>query len=227
MVLIKVELRAAEGGVDAKLLTQELTSIYERFCKRKDLSITKKLELAGTCTLFISGDRAYELFKNESGGHRWQRVPPSEKGGRVHTSTVTVAVTNAATQNTKLLNEEDVEESFMRGSGKGGQHRNKTSTACRLKHIPSGLSIRVESQRSQAQNRALAWKELEKRLAEIHESREKKIASTNVKTQIGSGQRGDKRRTYREKDGVVVDHISNKKARYDQILSGELELLWS
>lgn len=226
MDIIKIELCAAEGGADAKLLVNDLTDIYVRFCKKQNYSVKSMKRGDGTCTLIVEGVDAYSKFQNESGGHRWQRVPPTERNGRVHTSTVTVAVSHNKQQQHVTLDPADVEESFMRGSGKGGQHRNKTSTACRLKHIPSGLTVRVESERSQAQNRALAWSELEKRLNNI--ALDKSIVALNIdrKKQMGTGQRGDKKRTYRERDDIVTDHVTGNKASYTRILKGELELLW-
>ena len=169
---------------------------------------------------------AGNLFDQEIGGHRWQRVPPTERNGRVHTSTVTVTVTTDTKKEAFRLRKEDVEESFMRGSGKGGQHRNKTSSAVRLKHVPTGETIRVESERSQALNRDTAWKELEKRINEKYNSRMSGSVSLLKKNQAGSGMRGDKRRTYRQRDDKVTDHITGKTVSLQRILLGELELLW-
>ncbi len=166
------------------------------------------------------------MFKNEIGGHRWQRIPPTERHDRVHTSTITVSVIKFEQEKLIDIDQNDVEETFMRGSGKGGQHRNKTSTACRLTHKPTGIQVRVESERSQSQNRINAWNELKRKLNEIQKKSSLKQISTEIKTQVGSGMRGDKRRTYREKDDSVLDHITNMKASYTRILKGELELLW-
>lgn len=163
---------------------------------------------------------------NESGGHRFQRIPPTERKDRVHTSTVTVAIMNTAKQVAIVLKRTDVEESFMRGSGKGGQHRNKTDSAVRLKHIPTGLTVRCESERSQSANRTIAWAELTKRVNESLRTMTAAQGSADRKAQVGSGQRGDKRRTYRERDDTVTDHVTSKKASFKRVLNGELELLW-
>ena len=174
----------------------------------------------------IAGKGATDAFRNEPGGHRWQRIPPTEKRGRVHTSTVTVAVMPDGERQAFVLRPEDVEETFMRGSGNGGQKRNKTSSACRLKHIPTGVMVRVETERSQPQNRALAWKELERRLAETQGRGQAIQRAQDRKDQVGTGMRGDKRRTYRSKDDNVTDHVTDKKASLLRIMRGELELLW-
>lgn len=139
---------------------------------------------------------------------------------------MTVAVMNALEKKEFKLDPKDVEEAFMRGSGKGGQNRNKTSTACRLTHKPTGIQVRAENERSQAQNRETAWKELTRRLSDMQNLVVLSSDSLERKAQVGSGMRGDKRRTYRERDDIVTDHISGKKVSYERIMKGELELLW-
>lgn len=124
------------------------------------------------------------------------------------------------------LDPADVTEEFMRGSGKGGQKRNKTSSACRLTHRPTGIQVRIENERSQPQNRAVAWAELERRLREIHDGSAAADRDADRRGQMGSGMRGDKRRTYREKDDTVTDHVTGKKASYARVMKGELEILW-
>lgn len=188
--------------------------------------VIERSESDGQIILRVKGDGAYAAFQNETGGHRWQRIPPTEKRDRVQTSTVTVAVIKGGMKNAFKLNPSDVEEAFMRGSGKGGQNRNKTSTACRLTHRPTGIQVRSENERSQAQNRANAWNELERRLKEIHDTSFSQQLSSDRKQMVGCGARGDKRRTYRERDDVVNDHITGKKATLARVMKGELEALW-
>ena len=180
----------------------------------------------GRSLMRITGPSALRLFENESGGHRWQRVPPTEKRGRVQTSTVTVAVMEQTRAGPFRLDPRDVEESFVRGSGKGGQKRNKTSSACRLRHVPTGIQVRSEDERSQSQNRERAWAELTRRVKELHDAGIRDATEHERRSQVGSGMRGDKRRTYRERDDTVADHVTGKKASYERVLAGELELLW-
>lgn len=171
----------------------------------------------------VTGKRAYELFKHEAGGHRWQTVSPTDKKGRVHTSTVTVAVMPAPINAAVGIRESDIEWQATKGSGKGGQARNKTSNAVQMTHKPSGMTVRVESERSQSMNRATALRLLAARLAaRVTEAAAQAEASWR-RDQVGSGQRGDKRRTYRSQDDSVADHVTGKVARLKRIEKGFLE----
>lgn len=149
----------------------------------------------------------------------------------MHTSTVTVAV-RAATEGGAPsaspldFGPEDLRITFCRGSGRGGQHRNKTDTACQILHKPTGLLVRCEDERSQHANKAKALAELQRRLAEQASTEQATAANEDRRTQIGGGARGDKRRTYRLQDGIVSDDVSGKKAPLKRVLRGELELLW-
>lgn len=166
-----------------------------------------------------SGDD--ELWKNEAGGHRIQRVPPTERKGRVHTSTITVATLPEITERQISIKDRELIWKTCRGSGPGGQHRNKTESAVQVTHIPSGLSVRCESERSQHQNKESALELLRARLWEL-KTKELTDKRTNArKEMIGSGMRGDKRRTIRFQDGQVVDHITGRKWRLKDYLRGE------
>jgi len=157
------------------------------------------------------GRDADDVFRDEAGGHRWQRIPPNEKRGRVQTSTVTVAVLPEPTETQVRIAPGDLEWATCRGSGAGGQHRNKTESAVQLVHRPTGVMVRCESERSQHQNRATALALLRARLwATEQEKRVGGIAASR-KAQVGSGMRGDKRRTIRVQDGVVNDHVTGKR----------------
>jgi peptide chain release factor 1 len=169
----------------------------------------------------VSGAKAQETFENESGGHRWQRIPPTEKRGRVQTSTVTVAVLPQPTEAQIRLRDEDLEFSACRGSGAGGQHRNVTNSAVQLTHRPSGLMVRCESERSQHQNRQTAINLLRARLWEAKQSEISGARSEDRKRQVGSGMRGDKRRTIRAQDGQVTDHILGKTWQYKKYIRGD------
>jgi peptide chain release factor 1 len=174
----------------------------------------------GLAVLRITGPGAEGIFANESGGHRWQRVPPTERRGRVQTSTITVATFAEAEATEFKVNPADLEWDTMRSGGKGGQNVNKVESCVRVTHKPTGLAVRCESERSQSRNRATALATLTARLAAAHREREQGAQSADRKAQIGTGQRGDKRRTIREKDGVVTDHILNRKWRYADYVRG-------
>jgi len=169
----------------------------------------------------VEGEGAYVTFKDESGGHRWQHVPKNEKKGRVHTSTVTCAVLTEPSEVQLHLRPEDIEMSTIRGSGAGGQKRNKTESCVVLKHVPSGLMVRAETERSQYQNRALAMGLLRARLWEAEQERLRSSRAADRKAQVGVGARGDKRRTIAVQRDDVVDHITGRRWRLKDYLSGQ------
>lgn len=175
----------------------------------------------GLIVLRVSGADAAVVFRDEAGGHRWQRTPPNEKRGRVHTSTITVAVLPEPTEAQVKLDPSDLEVSTTRGSGPGGQNRNKVETCVVIKHRPSGLTVRCESERSQHQNRAAALALLRARLWEAEQSRQLGARADQRKQQVGSGMRGDKRRTIRVQDGTVVDHVTRQRWRFRDYERGE------
>lgn len=212
-----VEIRAAEGGDDAKGLVLEQAAVYSAYCGQHGLGCEIVSERVGSMTLEVSGREAARLFASEPGGHRWQRVPPTERRGRRHTSTVTVAVLSATGRSNEDISERDIEWQATRGSGAGGQARNKTSNCVRMKHVPTGISVRVESERSQTLNRETAFRMLAARVAEKSEQARGDAEARSRREQVGSGQRGDKIRTVRLQDDVVVDHRSGRRmsaARY-------------
>jgi peptide chain release factor 1 len=169
----------------------------------------------------IAGRGAAALFAAESGGHRWQRVPPTERRGRVQTSTITVAVLAEPPRLDAAIRPEDVDVETMRGSGAGGQHRNKTDSAVRARHRPTGIEVRCESERSQHRNRELAMRVL---AACVQEQRERAAIGDRAddrRRQVGSGQRGDKRRTIRERDDQVTDHVDGRTWRFAAYARGD------
>lgn len=166
------------------------------------------------------------MFKNEPGGHRWQRIPPTEKRGRVQTSTVTVAVLREPTPQELVIPDKDLEISTCRGSGAGGQAVNKTSFAVQIKHLPSGLQVRCESDRSQLRNKDIALSMLRAKLLQIREEADTASANSSRRGQIGCGARGDKRRTIAVQRGEVVDHITGKSCDMKRYLQGQVDLLW-
>lgn len=173
-----------------------------------DLEITE--ELPGKIVLRATGRGAEEAFRDEAGGHRWQRIPPNEKRGRVQTSTITVAVLPEPTESEVRIRPGDLEWMTCRGSGAGGQYRNKTESAVQLVHKPTGLMVRCESERSQHQNRATALALLRARLWAREREDQTKAYASRRKDQVGSGMRGDKRRTVRCQEGVVCDHWTGR-----------------
>ena len=161
----------------------------------------------------VSGRGADEAFRDEPGGHRWQRVPPGEKRGRVQTSTITVAVLPEPSEAQVALLPRDLEWGTCRGSGAGGQHRNVTESAVHLTHLPTGIRVRVESERSQQQNRVAALAVLRARLWEAERQRRDGDRAEQRRRQVGSGMRGDKRRTIRCQEGIVTDHVTGRTYR--------------
>lgn len=182
-------------------------------------------ERAGYLCFTAAGKSVRRWFAGESGGHRWQRVPPTERKGRVHSSTVTVVVLEPAPAESVEIRPEDLEEDFCRGSGKGGQHRNKTSTAVHLRHLPSGLHVRVDGGRSQSINRQTALELLRARLAAGRREAERQGRCAARKAQAGSGMRGDKIRTVQVHGDVVVDHRRGTRMSYRRYVRGHLEEL--
>ena len=161
------------------------------------------------------------MFADEAGGHRWQRVPPSEKRGRVHTSTVTVAILPEPTEAQVKLDPRDLDIVTCRGSGPGGQHRNKTESAVQVTHRPTGVQVRCESERSQDQNKKTALAMLRARLWQAEQERAERERASDRRAQVGSGMRGDKRRTIRCQDGQVNDHVTGRTWRLRDYLRGE------
>lgn len=172
--------------------------------------------------LRVTGEFAWDAFQHDVGGHRWQRVAPNDKRGRVHTSTVTVAVLTEPTATQLTINPGDLEWVFSRGSGAGGQHRNKTESAVDLTHRPTGVVVHCESERSQLQNKAIALTMLRSRLWEAQRERDHAKRAKDRKDQIGTGMRGDKVVTVRFQDGIVTWHILGQKQSLKSYLSGEL-----
>jgi peptide chain release factor 1 len=174
----------------------------------------------------VRGAGALGAFSRESGGHRFQRVPPNEKRGRVHTSTVTVAVMPEAPESHLHIDPDDLVETFTLGSGKGGQHRQKNATCVMLKHRPSGLSVRVDGGRSQHLNRRTALALLRARLEDASAAQRSRARNDARRSQVGSGMRGDKRRTIALQRDVVTDHVTGKTMRAKAYLAGKLSELW-
>ncbi len=171
----------------------------------------------------VSGQNADALFAPEQGGHRWQRIPETEKRGRKQSSTVTVAVLGSSAPLPEFK-EADVEYRYCVASvGAGGQNRQKNATACVARHAPTGIEAKCEDERSQKANRRKALQELRKRVTEEHRSQEHSNRNASRVAQMGSGERGDKIRTVQVHHGVVSNHVTGKKLNLDKYLKGFVE----
>jgi len=184
------------------------------------------LDIRSGFVLFRASGRGVDKwFAHEAGGHRWQRVPPTEKHGRRQTSTVTVAVLEEVSDHVVALREEDIEERTIRGSGPGGQHRNMTDSCVVVKHKPTGITVRLDS-KSQKQNRVDARAILVARLNQRAKAESSSARNKGRKQQVGSGMRGDKIRTVQVHNGLVTNHESGKKIRFKDYARGNWDGLF-
>ena len=175
----------------------------------------------GYVSVRISGENAKKLFEKEGGAHQWHRCPPTENRGRIHTSVVKVSVMEIKPLQQLVLNNNDIEVKTTRGSGNGGQARNKLETVVVLKHKPTGLIVRCEAERSQYQNKILAYEILESKLKYSYERHHQKTIDEERKNQMGNGHRAEKVRTYMVKHNLGVDHRSGEKFTLSDWLKGK------
>lgn len=224
MEKIKLEIRGAEGGTDAKLLVCEMKDIYTKAANINNIAWIVDEERDGYVSIWLTGKNVKKIFENEIGNHRWQRVPPTEKKGRVHTSSITVAMLEENEYQEVQLYPNEYRLETTRGTGNGGQKRNKTESCVVVTHIATGIKVRRDS-RSQLQNKEAAIAELTERVNNFYRTGHDSLTVENRNEQIGEGGRADKRRTYRVKDDLVVDHITNKTASLKDILRGKINLL--
>lgn len=226
---VRVEVRAAEGGEDSKLFAKDLAQSYIKFFTRVGWLKPKRSEEFGVIILEIECDQEFfNRLKNESGGHRIQRVPPTERKGRVHTSTVTVAVIDCNDKSSdkfKKRSNSDFKIEWYSGTGKGGQHRNKHQNSARVTHLPTGI-VETSQNRSRENSLDEAMQRINFRLDELAKNDHRSVVKVERQNQVGSGMRGDKIRTYRFQDDVVQDHQSGKRSSTAKILSGNFDLLW-
>ncbi len=213
-----LEIRGATGGDEAKLWGKDLLRMYLRFAVKKGW----KTELVSENTIRFNGLGVFDALQNESGVHRVQRVPSTEKRGRIHTSTATVAVLPEIKESDVTINPQDLDWQFFRAGSQGGQNVNKVSTAVRLTHRPSGLVVTAQTERFQEQNRKIALDLLRSRLWEKAEAEKEKTVA-GYRTAIGRGMRSEKIRTYNFPQNRVTDHRLGKSwGNLDAVIDGDL-----
>ncbi len=215
-----IEIRGAVGGDEAKIWADDLLRMYLRFAEKQDW----KVKTLGQRVLRIEGKDAFSQLKNEAGVHRVQRIPTTERHGRIHTSTATVAVLPEITANQIKVNPRDLNWQFYRASTQGGQNVQKVSSAVRLIHQPSGLVVTCEQERTQEQNRKIALNLLRAKLWQ-KEQEKKQSELTNLRREaVGRGERSEKIRTYNFPQNRVTDHRLKKSFHnLDSIINGNLE----
>ncbi len=227
-----IEIRAGAGGEESALFAHSLHRMYTMYAEKQGFSAEiagiNATELGGVkeVSFVINGQGAYSRFKFESGVHRVQRVPETESGGRIHTSTVTVAVLPEAEEVECDINPADLQIDTFRASGAGGQHINKTESAIRITHLPTGVVVECQDERSQFKNKDKAMRVLRARLLEQKQREQQSAIDADRHAQVGTGDRSERIRTYNFPQGRVTDHrISLTLYKIDTIMDGDLNEL--
>jgi peptide chain release factor 1 len=227
---IIMEIRGAAGGDEASLFAGDLLRMYEKYAERQGWQVSivdsEPTEVGGykRVAIMITGDKVYSKLKYENGAHRVQRVPVTESQGRVHTSTATVAVMPEYQQVDIDIDPKDIRVDVYRSSGAGGQHINKTSSAVRMTHLPTGIVVAMQDQRSQQQNRAKAMEILKSRVYDYYESQNQAKYDAKRKNAVGTGDRSERIRTYNYPQNRVTDHrIGLTINKLDRVMNGELD----
>ena len=227
-----VEIRAGAGGDEAALFAAEMYRLYVKYAERRRWKVetvsADEIGIGGMkeVTFMVTGKGAYSRLKYESGVHRVQRVPETESGGRIHTSTITVAVMPEAEDVDVVIDEKDIRIDVMRASGNGGQCVNTTDSAVRLTHYPTGIVVYSQTEKSQLQNKAKAFALLRAKLYDIEQQKAHDAEAELRRSQIGTGDRSEKIRTYNFPQGRVTDHrIKLTLYRIDDIMNGDIDEL--
>ena len=230
---IIMEIRAGTGGEEAALFASDLYRMYARFAETKgwkfEIMNTNETELGGIKEIVfsISGNNVYENLRYESGGHRVQRVPATEASGRIHTSAVTVAVLPEADETEIEIRQEDLRIDVMRAGGPGGQCVNTTDSAVRITHLPTGLTVHCQDEKSQIKNKAKAMRILRARIYEAEEAKAAAERAEARKTQVGSGDRSQRIRTYNFPQNRLTDHRINLTLyKLELIMQGDVAELF-
>mgnify|MGYP001592313150 CR=1 FL=1 len=227
---IILEIRAGAGGDEAALFAGDLARMYERFSGRRGWKFAaldyNQTSLRGYKTFVaeVQGEKVFEALKQESGVHRVQRIPTTEKSGRVHTSTASVAILPVVEPKEVEIKDNDLETTFSRAGGPGGQNVNKVETAVRILHKPTGIVVSSREERAQHANRERAMEVLRAKLYEIQQQKESGPVADLRREQIGSSERAEKIRTYNFPEDRITDHRINKKwHNIERVLDGDLE----
>lgn len=227
---IILEVRAGAGGDEAALFAYELAEMYTRFSEKNDWQVrilNESINAVGgykEASIEIKGKDVYKKLRNETGVHRIQRIPATEKSGRIHTSTASIAVLPIRKKTKYVIKPDDLEMEFSRAGGAGGQNVNKVETAVRLAHKPTGIDVRSSAERSQLKNREKAMSILQAKLESYFEEKEAKEHSEKRKKQIGTGDRSEKIRTYNVPQNRVTDHrIKESWHNIEDIFAGNIE----
>ena len=225
-----VEIRGGAGGEEGALFAGVLFRMYSMYAEKKgfktEVVYSNDTELGGfkEISFTVSGEGAYSRFKFESGVHRVQRVPETESQGRIHTSTATVAVLPEAEEVDVQINPADLQVDTFRSGGAGGQHINKTESAIRITHIPTGIVAECQDERSQHKNREKAMRVLRSRILEAERKKQQSSIADERKSQVGSGDRSERIRTYNYPQGRITDHrIGLTVYKLEQFLNGDMD----
>ena len=227
---VVLEVRAGAGGDEAALFAEELAMMYIAYAERQGCRVSKEHESRGSSGGFkgavfeFAHPAAYPALRYETGVHRVQRIPVTEKSGRIHTSTASVAILPLREQPELSIEPGDIDMEFSRSGGAGGQNVNKVETAVRLVHRPTGIEVRCQSERSQQKNRERAMSILVAKLEELHEIEQAKAHASERRDQIGTGDRSEKIRTYNFPQNRITDHrIKVSWHNIEEVLQGQLE----
>jgi peptide chain release factor 1 len=225
-----IEIRPGTGGDESSIFSAELFKAYRNYAVKKGMGVTvldsTPTSLGGfkQVVFEVSGKGAYDLYKNEAGVHRVQRVPKTEKSGRIHTSTISVAVIKKATEKDIKINPADLRIEFFRSSGPGGQNVNKRETAVRIIHLPTGTVVTAQTERGQESNKQSALSILRSKVLEETRRKEDVKAQAERRSQIGSADRSEKIRTYNFPQSRITDHrIQKSFHNIDDIMAGNFD----